>query len=64
MSDYPLALPIGSIVDGLRIEKVLGQGAFGVTYLAADVILNTRFALKEYLPREKATRVGSEIRPS
>ena len=35
--EYPLALPIGSILYGRYIVgKVLGQGGYGITYLAQD----------------------------
>ncbi len=51
-----LALAPGSIVDKLRIDRVLGQGAFGITYLVTDEVLGKSFALKEYLPREHAVR--------
>ncbi|MEE8340433.1 MAG: bifunctional serine/threonine-protein kinase/formylglycine-generating enzyme family protein [Xanthomonadales bacterium] len=51
-----LALAPGSIVDKLRIDRVLGQGAFGITYLVTDEVLGKSFALKEYLPREHAIR--------
>jgi serine/threonine protein kinase len=30
-----------------QIIKVLGQGGFGITYLAEDIILGTRFCIKE-----------------
>ena len=45
------ALPPGSRVDSLRVDRVLGDGAFAVTYLVTDTVLDTAFALKEYLPR-------------
>jgi len=51
-----LALAPGSVVDKLRIDRVLGQGAFGITYLVTDEVLGKSFALKEYLPREHAIR--------
>jgi len=38
------------------IERVLGQGGFGITYLARDTNLDQPVALKEYLPVEVATR--------
>ena len=56
MTEKSLALPPGSIVDKLRIDRVLGQGTFGITYLVTDEVLGKSFALKEYLPREHAVR--------
>jgi len=56
MSAVTLALAPGSIVDKLRIDRVLGQGAFGITYLVTDELLGQSFALKEYLPRAHVQR--------
>jgi len=56
MSDATLALAPGFIVDKLRIDRVLGQGAFGITYLVTDELLGKSFALKEYVPREHVRR--------
>src|SRR3989442_1476209 len=44
------ALPAGYAVQEYRVEKLLGVGGFGLTYLAIDANLNLRVALKEYLP--------------
>ena len=41
-----------------RIDKVLGQGGFGITYLAHDPNLDQYVAIKEYLPMEFAVRDG------
>ena len=49
------ALRYGTTVNGYRIERVLGGGGFGVTYLARDD-LGQPFAMKEFFPREFATR--------
>ena len=38
------------------IDKVLGQGGFGITYLAHDPNLDQFVAVKEYLPMELAVR--------
>ena len=54
----PLALQPGFRLHEYRIDGVLGQGGFGITYLATDVHLNARVAIKEYLPEEIAFRTG------
>jgi serine/threonine protein kinase/HAMP domain-containing protein len=54
----PLALQPGFKLLEYRIDSVLGQGGFGITYLATDVHLNARVAIKEYLPEEIAFRAG------
>jgi serine/threonine protein kinase/HAMP domain-containing protein len=51
-----LALPSGFRLMEYRIDAVLGQGGFGITYLATDVNLNSKFAIKEYLPEDFAKR--------
>ena len=50
------ALPLGYMLHEYQIERVLGQGGFGVTDLAYDVNLRMRVAIKEYLPRDLAVR--------
>ncbi len=52
------ALKPGYMVHWYRIEKILGQGGFGITYLAEDTNLNQQVAVKEYLPVEVAVRDG------
>lgn len=53
-----LPLPPGFMLHEYRIDSVLGQGGFGITYLVTDVNLNLRFALKEYLPAAFALRAA------
>ncbi len=53
-----LALQPGFMLHEYRIDGVLGQGGFGITYTATDVNLNTGVAIKEYLPEEIAFRAG------
>ena len=57
---YPLALKVGAILNGrYTVGRVLGQGGFGVTYIAQDYNSKQRVAIKEYLPTEMAGRNGS-----
>ena len=58
------ALPAGYALQEYRIEKLLGVGGFGLTYLATDSNLHLKVALKEYLPGEIAQRgPGQSIAP-
>ena len=54
----PLYLPHGLILaQQYRVGRVLGRpGGFGITYLCWDIHLQQRMAVKEFLPRELATR--------
>ena len=53
---YPDALPPQYRLHWYVLERVLGQGGFGITYLARDTNLDQLVAVKEYLPVEVATR--------
>jgi C-terminal peptidase prc len=52
------ALPLDTLLDGqFIVGRVLGNpGGFGITYLGFDIRLETTVAIKEYLPRDLATR--------
>lgn len=45
-----------------QIKKVLGQGGFGVTYLAYDQTLQQNVAIKEYFPVKIVRRLGNTLR--
>ncbi|RBW68951.1 serine/threonine protein kinase [Bacillus taeanensis] len=60
MQESPQHLPPGTILhDKYILGRVLGHGGFGITYLAWDVHLEMKLAIKEYMPRNFATR-GSD----
>jgi len=65
MTEVSLALAPGTVIGQLRIDRELGHGAFGVTYLVTDLQSNQSYALKEYLPRKLVTRgKGGQLRPA
>ena len=65
-------LKSGSLLQGgkYRIEKVLGQGGFGITYLATQELLDRKvcikeFFFKEYCEREETTNnvsLGTQLK--
>lgn len=44
------ALPAGTQIEEFLIERVLGSGGFGITYLAQDTSLGRKVVIKENLP--------------
>ena len=53
----PVALAPGSILNQrYMIGGVIGKGGFGITYLAYDIKLDARVAVKEYYPMGLALR--------
>ena len=49
------ALPAGTRIKDYEIERVLGSGGLGITYLARDTQLDLPVAVKEYLPADLLT---------
>lgn len=57
-------MPIGTTLRDYVVERILGEGGFGITYLGRHSLLGMPVAIKEYMPNEFAQRVeGLSIRP-
>ena len=49
MNNNSLTYTLGAVIHGTyQIECVLGQGSFGITYLATHIALNKKVAIKEF----------------
>jgi Protein kinase domain len=58
--DGGAALPVGSLLADFEVQRVIGEGGFGIVYLARDVHLERLVAVKEYMPTSLATRKADE----
>lgn len=52
-------LPVGTHLGEFEILDLIGEGGFGIVYLAYDHSLERHVALKEYMPSGLATRTTS-----
>ncbi len=46
----PKELPDGTLLHGYRVQRTIGCGGFGVTYLAQESLLNRTVVIKENFP--------------
>ncbi len=51
------ALPAGARLQEFEVRSVIGEGGFGIVYLAYDTLLEREIAIKEYLPVSHARRM-------
>ena len=58
------SLPVGTRLAEFELTRTLGEGGFGIVYLAMDHSLHRKVALKEYMPGSLASRISiTQIRP-
>jgi len=55
-ADLGNGLPVGTYLGEFELTTMLGEGGFGIVYLATDHSLQRRVALKEYMPSSLAAR--------
>ncbi|MEO0035145.1 MAG: hypothetical protein RLZZ501_1168 [Pseudomonadota bacterium] len=56
------ALPRGTLLQGYRVDQIIGRGGFGITYRVVDA-LDQVFAVKECFPRQFVCRDGLLVQP-
>ena len=55
-----MTLKKGYKLQEFEIKSVLGQGGFGITYLAFDTLLKKDVAIKEFFPKDLVNRTSSD----
>lgn len=58
-NEFSNRLAIGTRLRDFEIRNVLGEGGFGIVYLAYDLALECEVAIKEYMPAQLAGRARS-----
>lgn len=59
-TEFPDALPVGTILGDFTVTRVIGLGGFGIVYMAHDNVLQRTVAIKEYLPITIAGRTSAK----
>jgi serine/threonine protein kinase len=59
MATHANCLPIGTVIADFEIIGLVGEGGFGIVYLARDTSLDRVVALKEFMPSAFAGRVDT-----
>ena len=57
-AQHTLTLSAGTRIAEFEVTQTIGEGGFGIVYLAIDHSLQRKVALKEYMPSSIALRVG------
>jgi serine/threonine protein kinase len=60
MTDVLALAPGTELVGDFRIDRVLGAGGFGITYLADEIALARSVTIKEYFPSDFAARAKDQ----
>jgi hypothetical protein len=55
------AFEVGTKIGEFEILDLVGEGGFGIVYLAYDHSLDRKVALKEYMPAQLAAREGGTV---
>ena len=55
------AFEVGTKIGEFEILDLVGEGGFGIVYLAHDHSLDRKVALKEYMPAQLAAREGGTV---
>lgn len=57
----PRELPDGTLLHGYRVQRCIGGGGFGVTYMAQEAMLNRTVVIKENFPASICYREASTL---
>jgi len=62
LASHANCLPIGTVIADFEIIGLVGEGGFGIVYLAKDIHLDRVVAVKEFMPSAFAGRLeGKQV---